>query len=326
MSQRSKLRCSVTDPAIESAEGAITYARLEELRVNPVRGNFDAAHLKEVHRRIFQDLPHHGPGEFRPETAGYVKARRLEATGERHHVHYAPRKWIDERLDTTLADVQAGKALRGLDPDAFARRMAKLYGDLDFLHPFREGNSRTLRAFTSQLTKEAGYTLDWTWSGADAQSRDQLYKARDKEVTRRAFPGLDQARAGSTENRAEYEAYVFVLARYRDSPELKTLVRDATYREQDLRAASTFREVAASEGFAAPTNVERLQAAAAAHPPLSAAFGAMRQAELFAREKFADSSQREAFFVSVRERIAKDLSRGKEIVELVRDVDKQRER
>ena len=316
----------MSDSHTERVEGALTFARVKELERSPVQGSFDAAHLKEVHRCIFQDLPHHGPGDFRPDTPGYVKSRRLEATGERHHVHYAPRKWIDERMDATLGDVQSGKTLRGLDPDAFAKRMAKLYGDLDFLHPFREGNSRTLRAFTSQLAKEAGYTLDWTWSGADAQSRDQLYKARDKEVTQRAFPGLDQARAGSTESRAEYEAYVFVLARYRESPNLQTLVREATYREQDLKAASTFREVAGSEGFAAPRNVERLQAAAAAHPLLSAAFGAMRQAELFARERFADSSQREAFFASVRERIAKDLSRGKEIVEPVRDVDKQRER
>ncbi len=317
----------MVDPGrAEAREGELTAIRIEELRVRPVVGRFDSDHLKEVHRRIFQDLPHHGPGEFRPDTPGYVKERRLEATGERHHVHYAPRKWIDERLESTLRDVQGGKTLRGLEPEAFARRMAKLYGDLDFLHPFREGNSRTLRAFTSQLASEAGYVLDWTWSGADAQSRDSLYKARDKEVTQRAFPGLNQARAASTENRAEYEAYVFVLARYRESPELKTLVRDATYREQDLKAASAFRDLADAEGFAAPENVQRLQAAVAAHPALTPAFSVMRQAELFAREKFDDVANRGAFFQSVRERIAKDLSLGKEIAEPQRTHGEERER
>lgn len=316
----------MADPQTERVEGALTYARVEELVREPVKGRFDAAHLKEVHRRIFQDLPHHGPGEFRPDTPAYVKSRRLEATGEKHHVHYAPRKWIDERLESTLADVQGGKALRGLDPEAFSKRMAKLYADLDFLHAFKEGNSRTLRAFTSQLASEAGYVLDWTSSGADAQSRDSLYKARDKEVTQRAFPGLDQARAASTDNRAEYEAYVFVIARYRESPNLKTLVRDETFREKDLKVANAFRYLADAEGFAAPENVQRLQAAVAVHPALTPAFAVMRQAELFAREKFDDVGNQESFFRSVRDRVARDLSDGKEIMQSERDAGKERER
>jgi len=48
--------------------------RIIELRASPVRGNFDAAHLKEINRRIFQDLPGLGfddvkPGEYRPTVA-----------------------------------------------------------------------------------------------------------------------------------------------------------------------------------------------------------------------------------------------------------------
>jgi cell filamentation protein len=51
-------------------EADYTYQRALELAWDPVRGNFDATHLKEVNRRIFQDLPGAGfidvtPGEFR---------------------------------------------------------------------------------------------------------------------------------------------------------------------------------------------------------------------------------------------------------------------
>lgn len=52
----------------------------------------------------------------------------------------------------------------------------------------------------------------------------------------------------------------------------------------------------------------------------------MRQAERFAREKFDDVANREAFFCGVRDRIAKDLSLGKEIVVHERAVGKERER
>lgn len=51
-------------------EGYLTSVRILELQLNPVQGHFDTTHLKEVHRRIFQDLVHHAPGEFRPDAPG----------------------------------------------------------------------------------------------------------------------------------------------------------------------------------------------------------------------------------------------------------------
>ncbi len=38
----------------EELEGRFTRWRIKELEASPVAGNFDAAHLKEVNRRIFQ--------------------------------------------------------------------------------------------------------------------------------------------------------------------------------------------------------------------------------------------------------------------------------
>ena len=97
--------------------------------------------------------------------------------------------------------------MRGLNAEQFSGRLAKLYGDLDHRHPFKEGNSRTLRTFTAQLARDAGYELNWSTTNVDAASRDRLYIARDKEVIQRAFPDLDEARAMQTNSRNEYEAY-----------------------------------------------------------------------------------------------------------------------
>jgi len=36
------------------------------------------------------------------------------------------------------------------------------------LHPFREGNGRTQRAFLSQLARDAGFRLDWASVDRDA--------------------------------------------------------------------------------------------------------------------------------------------------------------
>jgi fido (protein-threonine AMPylation protein) len=51
--------------------------------------------------------------------------------------------------------------LRDLDREAFAARLAYYLGEVNAVHPFREGNGRTQRAFFEQLAREAGYTLAW---------------------------------------------------------------------------------------------------------------------------------------------------------------------
>ena len=212
---------------VERKEGALTFGRISELDRKPVEGKFDAAHLKEIHRRIFQDLPHHAPGEYRPDAPAHIKARALEATGQRYHVHYAPRSQVDAGVEKVLSEFGGPDSLRGLNAEQFSGRMAKLYGDLDHLHPFKEGNSRTLRAFTAQLAREAGHELNWNTTNADAAGRDRLYIARDKEVMQRAFPGLNQERAMKTDSRAEYEAYIRFMTPFSQADTLHILIQES---------------------------------------------------------------------------------------------------
>lgn len=147
-----------TDPAVEWQEGVITANRLRELAKLPAQGSFDFEHLKTLHAYIFQDLPHHRPGETRPDTGGWSKFRALEGSVAVHEVHYAHDN-IERRAARALHDLGGPAALSGLTPDAFASRMAKLYGDLDHVHSFHEGNSRTLREFTRSLAQASGYDL-----------------------------------------------------------------------------------------------------------------------------------------------------------------------
>ncbi|WP_337819419.1 Fic family protein [Pseudonocardia sp. Ae707_Ps2] len=44
----------------------------------------------------------------------------------------------------------------------FVTGLAELLGDINALHPFREGNGRTQRAFLAQLAHDTGYELRWT--------------------------------------------------------------------------------------------------------------------------------------------------------------------
>jgi cell filamentation protein len=60
--------------------------------------------------------------------------------------------------------------LRDLHRQEFVIQLAELYGDMNVLHLFREGNGRAQRAFLAQLSADAGYDLNW--SGTDPQRNE----------------------------------------------------------------------------------------------------------------------------------------------------------
>ena len=185
----------------QQLEADFTFKRVVELELKPVRGNFDAAHLKEVNRRIFQDLPGAGfddvtPGVFRksvPDGLDWMKQRSLSTVDGSFYVAYsrmdpAAIVLVDKVLEGAKPDV-----LRGLKTPKFTDRIAKIYAELDYAHPFSDGNSRTLRTFTKQLAKESGYGLDWQRFSRSDVWRDVLYIARDRSVNELAKPHVQHA-------------------------------------------------------------------------------------------------------------------------------------
>ncbi len=191
--------------ADDRREALLVANRLSQLAESPIRGGFDLAHLQAIHAHIFQDLPHHRPGELRGDTPGWSKVRALENQVGVHEVHYAHDN-IGRRADSVLRELGGPASIASLAADAVSARLARLYGDLDYVHSSHEGNSRTLREFTRSLAEAAGYDLNWSSTNVTAAERNRLYVARDIAVLERAFPGLTPERGMETNDRAEYEA------------------------------------------------------------------------------------------------------------------------
>jgi cell filamentation protein len=183
---------------LANIEATLTAARIIELEFIPVVGKFDAKHLCEIHRRIFQDLPANGltavnPGQYRPEVPigkHWLKQRKLETLHGNFFVAYSRMDTkAYQRLDAVLANAKSA-LLRAAPGGEVAMAIAALYVEIDFIHPFSDGNSRTLRTFTRQLAREAGYVLDWGCFNATVAMRDGLYIARDNAVNQLAKPEI----------------------------------------------------------------------------------------------------------------------------------------
>ena len=60
-----------------------------------------------------------------------------------------------------IAKIEKGW-LENLTFSEFARRIAEFYNDVNYIHPFREGNGRTERIYFTQLIRSLGYDINFS--------------------------------------------------------------------------------------------------------------------------------------------------------------------
>ncbi len=136
-----------TDAELEAAERDITHAALILLDETPVPASYDLHYLRAIHKRVFGDI--------------YEWAGQLRTVAIAKGATFCLPQYIESSSTVIFRELRAEEFLRGLGRDAFTRRLAYFLGEVNALHPFREGNGRTQRAFFGQLARDAGYTLAW---------------------------------------------------------------------------------------------------------------------------------------------------------------------
>ncbi|MFN9090138.1 MAG: Fic/DOC family protein [Alphaproteobacteria bacterium] len=148
-----ELRCREREYSMERAETVH----------DEVSGNFDAAHLRAIHGHIFQDVY---------EWAGTMRSDTILLEGEQIDVPAAIGAlakgstvfMASAYVERGLAHVAAlanSEAARSADPAVFADAATEVLDALNHVHPFREGNGRTQRAFMEQLAERAGHRLNF---------------------------------------------------------------------------------------------------------------------------------------------------------------------
>jgi cell filamentation protein len=136
-----------TAEELEAAEREITHAALIYLAESPVSPSYDLPHLCAIHRRIFGDI-YHWAGQLR--TVAIAKGS-----------WFCLPQYIESSASETFRALRGENLLRGLTLDVFTERLTYYLGEVNAIHPFREGNGRAQRAFFGQLARDAGFVLDW---------------------------------------------------------------------------------------------------------------------------------------------------------------------
>jgi len=133
---------------LKTAEEEITSIKQMELLKNPIKGNFSKAHLMNIHKFIFEDIY---------PFAGKI---RREQISKADTVFYPP-NLIDRELDKVFAKIKEKNMIRETDKEKVFDNLAYVMAELNIIHPFREGNGRSIREFIRLMAKRMGYDLNW---------------------------------------------------------------------------------------------------------------------------------------------------------------------
>jgi len=165
---RNKLNIKDKDQ-LEKAEQQITSVKILDLKMNPLKGNLDFDHLLSIHRYIFIDI--------------YTWAGMTRTVNISKGNPFCDFRYINDVSLELFAQLHKEHYLIGLDKEQTIKRLAFYLGELNAIHPFREGNGRTQRLFIEYLGMVSGYHVDFTNISSEEMveaSVDSFLKKYDK--------------------------------------------------------------------------------------------------------------------------------------------------
>lgn len=139
---------------LANAEAKITVAKMALLEETPISDKFDFDHYKAIHKFMFEDLY---------DWAGQIRIVDISKKG----TVFCKAEKIEELANNCFDRLILNKCYVGLPFDEFVDEIVDFYCVTNMLHPFREGNGRTQRAFISQLVKLNGYIIDFSTIDTD---------------------------------------------------------------------------------------------------------------------------------------------------------------
>lgn len=161
--------------------------RINELNEHPIEGNFDYAHMKAIHHHIFQDI-YEWAGQERVAPLGTFMVKSGPdvvhyplgdpAAPQMSYQYYPAGPVLGQAANEQYRRLSKMDLLRDLDHETFVTELAEIWGELNVIHSFREGNTRTQFVFFSQLSEQAGWKLDPALFAPGTPGRDEFVAAR----------------------------------------------------------------------------------------------------------------------------------------------------
>jgi cell filamentation protein len=165
---------------LDSAEKQITLLRGIQAEQETEFANVNFEFYKRLHGTLFGDLY---------DWAGKLRTINISKKGTVFCKHTE----LEQLGRLKFERLKEMDYFCGLPEKRFKDELTELYHDLNMLHPFREGNGRTLRLFITLLVRNAGYDADFSACDSDMLSIATIKAAQgDISMLREVFEAIIQ--------------------------------------------------------------------------------------------------------------------------------------
>lgn len=152
---------------LKTAEATYTLEKLLELSKDTLDGEIDKNRLNIIHEYLFKDIY--------PFAGKYRKVNMMKKEGTFLNINKPSD--IDSNLETLFSEINTMLKYCH-SKDEFSDILAKLYTSLIYIHPYREGNGRTIREFLREFSikksKELGIgELELNWEYINKEELDK---------------------------------------------------------------------------------------------------------------------------------------------------------
>jgi cell filamentation protein len=137
---------------LKQLEPQIVFANELELEAINIPRTNDLTELLQIHKQLFKGVY---------DWAGRVRIVDIKKNSDGSDFFLIVSKIIDA-ANYVFAELAKEQYLQDLTKKDFIKRLAYFYDQLNYIHPFREGNGRTQRVFWSRVAKDSGYAIDWS--------------------------------------------------------------------------------------------------------------------------------------------------------------------
>ena len=134
---------------LKQAEEEITSLKQYMLMESPIKGRFTKTQLINIHRFLFEDIY---------PFAGYIRREQIS----KGNTMFFPPHLINQELDKVFSKLHNDNMLHETDRKCQIERLSYIMSELNIIHPFREGNGRSIRELIRCMALHYGFSLDWS--------------------------------------------------------------------------------------------------------------------------------------------------------------------
>lgn len=136
---------------LDDIESDITSLEIVGIAVNglPIDDGFNLESYQAIHKQLFTDIY---------DWAGEIRVMNIAKDSTK----FCEYSFIPNEGTRVFRELYEDGDLKNTESkDLFVERLAYYYSEINMLHPFREGNGRTLRTFISALAASKDYLIAW---------------------------------------------------------------------------------------------------------------------------------------------------------------------